>query len=85
MMLLFAADDANSWAIPMKARVTEQGVLIPKEWFNGVRDVEIRRERDAIIVVPALSHDPILELGAKPIVLDDGNASEKHDELLTRP
>jgi virulence-associated protein VagC len=67
----------------MKSRVTEEGVLIPKDLLEGVDEVEIYKENNLIVVVPVNSHDPILDLGSHPIV-DEGapDASEKHDRYL---
>lgn len=36
----------------MKAKVTEEGVLIPKNFLEGVKEVEIRKENGLILVVP---------------------------------
>lgn len=69
----------------MKALVEEKGVLIPKRMLRGVKQVEIRKERSAIIVEPtALNNDPIFELGKKPVRTGVTNGSVKHDEHLYR-
>ncbi len=65
----------------MKARVTEDGVVIPKAWLEGVEAVEIRRQEDGILVVP-LRADPILQLGTQPLEDDATDASENHDAYL---
>ena len=67
----------------MKAKVTEQGVLIPKAWLEGIDDVEIRRENDTITIYPATAEDPIFELGKHPITIDLDDASENHDKYLS--
>ena len=66
----------------MKARVTEQGVVIPKEFLEGVEEVEIRQENNLIVVVPTYRSDPILELGKDPVVCGAPDASENHDKYL---
>jgi hypothetical protein len=66
----------------MKAKVTEQGVLIPKRMLPGVEEVDIRFENGAILVAPANSEDPILGLGREPVVCGVQDASEKHDRYL---
>ncbi len=66
----------------MKAKVTEQGVLIPKRFLEGVDEVEIRQEQHAILVVPIIDDDPILQLGTQPIVGDEEDASVHHDRYL---
>lgn len=62
----------------MKTKVTEQGLLIPKQWLEGIEEVEIRKEQNVILIVP-VSDDPILQLGQQPIVCDVDDASEQHD------
>ena len=54
----------------MRSKVTEQGVLLPKQWFPGVDEVEIRQEKGQIVVVPFHPDDPILKLGRDPITVD---------------
>jgi hypothetical protein len=66
----------------MKVSVTEQGVLIPKEFLEGIRVVEIRRENDQIILTPTAEDDPIWGLGSKPICLGIADAAENHDRYL---
>jgi len=66
----------------MKARVTEQGVVIPKEFLEGVEEEEIRQENNLIIVLPTHRSDPILELGKDPVVCGTPDASENHDKYL---
>jgi|DewCreStandDraft_4_1066084.scaffolds.fasta_scaffold532390_1 hypothetical protein len=66
----------------MKVKVTEAGVVIPKKLLAGVAEVEIRKERDIILVVPALKEDPIFMLGMNPILCDTPDASENPDKYL---
>ncbi len=65
----------------MKARVTKEGVVIPKALLEGVNAVEIRKENDVIVVTP-LIHDPILGLGSQPVDDELTDASENHDAHL---
>lgn len=67
----------------MKAKVTEQGVLIPRQLLEGVKEVEIRQ--NAIIVVPVANEDPIPDLGQQPFVSDVDDASANHDRHLYGP
>lgn len=67
----------------MKAKVTEKGVVIPKEFLEGIEEVEIRKEDHRIVVVPTIEcGDPILDLGKYPVVCDAPYASEQHDRYL---
>ena len=69
----------------MRTKVTEQGVVIPKELLVGVEEVEIRQEDNLIIVVPTTSRgDPLLELGKDPVACGAPDASENHDKYLYR-
>lgn len=65
----------------MKTKVTEQGVLVPKKYFKGVEEVEIRKENGLVVVVP-ITDDPILQLGRRPVSDDVEDASENHDQYI---
>ena len=67
----------------MRVKVTNRGVLIPKQWLEGIDEVEIRRERALIVIEPVDAEDPILRLGDEPIVVDVDDASIHHDRYLT--
>jgi hypothetical protein len=66
----------------MRTKVTENGVLIPKVWLEGIDEVEIQKAQNMIIVVPVQADDPILDLGKQPILLDVEDASLNHDRYL---
>ena len=66
----------------MTAKVTKDGLLIPRELLSGFDEVEIRRETDRLIIVGAAAHDPILSLGSAPVVVDENDASVNHDIYL---
>jgi len=66
----------------MRTKVTEEGVLIPKVWLEGIDEVEIHKEQNMIIVMPVQVDDPILNLGKQPIILDVEDASLNHDRYL---
>jgi virulence-associated protein VagC len=66
----------------MRSKVTEQGVVLPKQWFPGVDEVDIRRENNRVVVVPFRGDDPISELGKNPLTVDVDDASDNHDRYL---
>jgi hypothetical protein len=66
----------------MRIKVTENGVLIPKMWLEGIDEVDIQQTPDMILVVPVQANDPILNLGKQPILLDVEDASINHDQYL---
>jgi virulence-associated protein VagC len=66
----------------MKAKVNERGVIIPKKLLPGIKEVEIRRENNVIVIVPLLEVDPIFDLGGSPVPCDAADASENHDKYL---
>jgi len=66
----------------MRTKVTENGVLIPKMWLEGIDEVDIQQTQNMIIVVPVQANDPILTLGKQPIRLDVEDASLNHDRYL---
>jgi len=63
-------------------KVDERGLVLPKQWFNNIEEVEIRKERNVILILPIHPTDPILELGADPVSCDVNDASENHDRYL---
>lgn len=65
----------------LKIKVTEQGVLVPKEFLKGIKEVEIRREHNQVVIVP-VEDDPILGLGSQPTDDDVKDASENHDAYI---
>ena len=66
----------------MKAKVTKRGVIIPKEFFEGVEEVEIRKEDGVILVVPIAAEDPIWGMGKNPVKAGLLDASENHDRYI---
>lgn len=66
----------------MTIRVGEQGILIPKSMLPGVDEVELRREGNTLVIVPAKSDDPILGLGDEPVACGLPDAAEGHDQHL---
>ncbi len=66
----------------MRAKVTQEGIIIPKRLLEGVDEVEIRQERNVILIVPVGKADPILTLGTEPISLEMEDASLNHDHYL---
>ena len=66
----------------MRSKVTDEGVTLPKQWFQGVAEVEIQREKDRIVIVPVRGDDPITSLGKTPINIDVDDAAEQHDRYL---
>jgi virulence-associated protein VagC len=66
----------------MKARVTEEGVVIPKKFLNGVSEVEIRLEGSVIIVIPKYKEDTIFKMGSNPVPCNISDASQNLDKYL---
>ena len=66
----------------MKAKVTDNGVVIPRELLEGVDQVEIQKEGGLIIVTPIIQRDPIMELGKNPVTCGVSDASEHHDRYI---
>lgn len=66
----------------MKAKVTEEGLLIPKQLLEGIQEVEIRKQQDVLLIVPIVHDDPILGLGQNPVNCGVPDAAEYHDSYL---
>jgi len=65
----------------VKAKVTDQGVVVPKKFLKGIKEVEIRKDNRDILVVP-IAEDPIFHLGSEPIDDDIEDAAENHDTYI---
>lgn len=66
----------------MKVKVTEKGVLIPRKFLKGVKEVEVRRQNGLIVIVPVGVQDPIFEIGKNPVKLGLKDASVNHDKYI---
>jgi len=66
----------------MKTEVTENGITIPKRFLKGVKQVEIRKEKNYILVIPLSGEDPILRFGKNPVSDDITDASVNHDKYI---
>ncbi len=67
----------------MKAAVKDNGVLIPKRFLKGVKEVEIRKERNLIVITPTtLVDDPVFKLGKHPVRIGVADGSLRHDDYL---
>ena len=66
----------------MKAKVTNRGLVIPREMLSGVEEVEIRKEDRCIVISLLSKSDPILTLGKNPVECGAPNASEHHDSYI---
>lgn len=64
-----------------KAKVTQQGLVLPKEMLGDVEEVEIKKEDDRIVIY-LRSGDPILNLGKHPVVCGTPDGSKNHDQYL---
>ncbi len=66
----------------MRIAVTDQGVVIPRDWFPDVKEVDVEKTRDAVVVRSSLARDPILELGKNPVDCGISDGSGNHDRYL---
>ena len=66
----------------MNTKVTEEGVLIPKEMLGDMEEVKIIKHDNMIIIVPAPAEDQIFEFGRNPIRAGVTDASENLDKYL---
>jgi hypothetical protein len=69
----------------MRVEVTEQGLLIPLQFLQNIKEVEIRKENGLILVVPLPAEDPILQLGRDPVTTDEFDVSINHDQYIYQP
>ncbi len=67
---------------PVESYISEQGLLIPRDWLIGVEKVEIRRKDNMITIIPVEKDDPISKLGTKPVSCGITDGSQEHDQYL---
>lgn len=66
----------------MTARVTAKGVVVPKDFLQGIKEVEIHKTDNLVVIVPTTKNDPILALGQHPVQCGLSDAAEHHDRYL---
>lgn len=67
----------------MKATVSKEGVLVPKEMLGGAKEVDIRKEQDRIVLTPIKQRiDPIFKLGKNPVDTGISDGAVHHDQYL---
>jgi len=66
----------------MKVKVGEKGVLIPRKFLKGVKEVEVRQQNGLIIVVTIGARDPIFDIGKNPVKLGIKDGSINHDKYI---
>jgi hypothetical protein len=66
----------------MKVKVSEKGLLIPRKFLKGVKEVEIRRQNGLILVVPLHEKDPIFDIGRNPVKSGVKDGSVNHDKYI---
>lgn len=68
----------------MKTRLTEQGIIIPKDMLVGIDEIENRRQAGMIIVVPVSARYHIFDIDRNPIDADITDASENQNYYIYR-
>jgi hypothetical protein len=66
----------------MVAKLTKDGLLIPRSLLRGITRVEIRRRRNRITLLPSSKPDPIHKLGRKPVLAGRADGSANHDAYV---
>jgi hypothetical protein len=64
------------------AKVTEQGLLIPKRLLRGISHVKISRTKNRITIVSSDEADSLQKLGRKPIRCGLPDASANLDKYF---
>jgi hypothetical protein len=67
----------------MILKVTDRGVVIPRDMLPDVDEVDVRSEGGVMVVMPLRAEDdPILGLGSNPVDGGDPDASTSLDKYL---
>ena len=69
----------------MVAKVTKDGLLIPRSLLRGMTRVQIRRHKNRITLLSSQEPNPIRRLGRKPVAVGCADASANHDAYLCNP
>lgn len=67
----------------MKLKVTDAGVLIPKEFLGELEEVEIVQEQGRIILATVKPTPSIWQLGTNPVECDVTDLARNHDAYLS--
>jgi virulence-associated protein VagC len=68
--------------LTVKIKVTDQGVLIPKELLGDSQEVEVIQEAEKIIITTQKKTLSIWDLGQNPVECDVTDAAKNHDKYL---
>lgn len=66
----------------MTIKVTSNGATLPREFLEGIDELEVRKENGIIVLIPTNESDPILELGKHPVKCGVPDASVNHDNYI---
>ena len=74
----------------MKIIVSERGITIPPRFFKGIKEVEIFREKNRILIIPISKRYPVSKYSKSkknPImnlagIVENGHLAENIDEEL---
>lgn len=69
----------------VRLKVTDAGVMIPRELLPDVEEVEVRKQGVVLVLRPlGDENDPIWEMGNDAVTCGLPDASVNHDRYLTR-
>lgn len=66
----------------MKIKVTDAGVVIPRNMLPDVDEVDVRVEGETVLLTPSRDDDLIWEMGSTPVTCGLSDASTNHDRYL---
>ena len=67
----------------MKLKVTDSGVVIPRDMLPDVDEVDVRMEGTLLVLTPVRDvNDPIWQMGSDAVICGLPDASENHDRYL---
>jgi hypothetical protein len=68
----------------MKLKVTDSGVVIPRDLLPDVDEMDVRVEGEIVVLTPShnVGDDPIWEMGSDPVTCGLPDASANHDHYL---
>jgi hypothetical protein len=74
---------ARTLEAQMKLKVTDSGVVVPRDMLPDVDEVDVRLEGDVVLLTPLRDDDdPLWQMGSDPVTCGLPNASSNHDPHL---
>jgi virulence-associated protein VagC len=67
----------------MRLKVTDAGVIIPRDMLQQAEEVDVRKEGNTVVITPVGDeNDPIWQMGSDPVTCGVSDAASNHDVYI---